>query len=58
MSYVAAAYGIVVVTLAGYALYLARERRALRRALGDTLTRGATPAKPGRDLDERGRSEI
>lgn len=35
MSYVAAAYGIVAVTLATYAIYLVRERRRLRRSLRD-----------------------
>lgn len=33
MSYVVAAYAIVAVTLATYGLYLARERRRLRRSL-------------------------
>ncbi|MCP5055749.1 MAG: heme exporter protein CcmD [bacterium] len=33
MSYVIAAYGLTVAGIAGYALYLARERAALRREL-------------------------
>lgn len=43
MSYVAAAYGIVAVTLAAYALYLARDRSELRRSLG-----AAGPGEPTR----------
>lgn len=33
MGYVIAAYGLVIGAVAGYALYLDRQRRALRRAL-------------------------
>jgi len=33
VSYVLAAYGLVALALAGYALHLARERRSLRRSL-------------------------
>ncbi len=39
MSYVATAYGMVVVALALYSLYLVRERSRLRRTLGQ----GAAP---------------
>lgn len=34
LGYVAAAYAVVLITLAGYALALVRRERALRRELG------------------------
>lgn len=55
MSYLAAAYGIVALTVAGYALYLVRERRELARTL-----RGGEAGPPDRAsrLDGTGASEI
>ena len=41
MGYVAAAYGVVGLALAAYALQLVRERSRLRRSLGGSPQRNA-----------------
>jgi hypothetical protein len=56
VTYVAAAYGIVVATLAAYGLYLLRERSQLRRSLGEPGPESGRNG--GAHLDEAGPSEI